>query len=257
MLEKPDRGTVCINGDDITATGRLNRIREKMGMVYQGFHLFSHLNVLDNITLAPRWVKKRKRSEAEQQAMEILTMVGLADKARNYPHQLSGGQQQRIAIARCLAMEPDIMLLDEPTSALDPVMTGEVLSIVRKLTKMGLTMLIVTHEMDLPGSCRTIFFCRRRRDYERDLGAYFDHRTGKNRTFISRLKNVLLRNTLQRLRYRIHERRSSISAETRCCVQNGSTAYNWFGKNYHGVFSSAIRAHNRNQPCVEYTEEMR
>lgn len=192
MLEKPDRGTVCINGVDITGNGvDLNRIREKMGMVYQGFHLFSHLNVLDNITLAPRWVKKRKRSEAEQQAMEILTMVGLADKARNYPHQLSGGQQQRIAIARCLAMEPDIMLLDEPTSALDPVMTSEVLSIVRKLTKMGLTMLIVTHEMDFAREVADrILFVDEGVIYEEGAPeAIFDRpQREKTRAFISRLK---------------------------------------------------------------------
>ncbi len=125
----------------------LNKIREKMGMVYQGFHLFSHLNVIDNITLAPIQVKKMTKTEAEKKAKELLALVGLSDKEKHFPNQLSGGQQQRIAIARCLAMEPEIMLFDEPTSALDPTMTCEVLSIIRKLTKMGLTMLIVTHEM--------------------------------------------------------------------------------------------------------------
>lgn len=148
MLEKPNSGSIFINGSDITQKGvDINMIREKMGMVYQGFHLFSHLNVLDNITLAPRLVKKQDKEAAEKNAMELLAMVGLVDKAQSYPHQLSGGQQQRIAIARCLAMQPEIMLFDEPTSALDPTMTREVLSIMRKLTKMGLTMLIVTHEM--------------------------------------------------------------------------------------------------------------
>jgi polar amino acid transport system ATP-binding protein len=148
MLEKPDRGCIYINGTDITRKKtNLNQIREKMGMVYQGFHLFSHLNVIDNITLAPRWIKKQDKIEAAQKAMELLAVVGLVDKTWSYPHQLSGGQQQRVAIARCLAMEPEIMLLDEPTSALDPTMTSEVLAIIRKLTKMGLTMLIVTHEM--------------------------------------------------------------------------------------------------------------
>ncbi|MEN6328179.1 MAG: amino acid ABC transporter ATP-binding protein [Syntrophomonas sp.] len=148
MLEKPDRGSIYINGTDITRKEtNLDHIREKMGMVYQGFHLFAHLNVIDNITLAPRWIKKQAKNEAALKAMELLAMVGLVDKAQSYPHQLSGGQQQRVAIARCLAMEPEIMLLDEPTSALDPTMTSEVLAIIRKLTKMGLTMLIVTHEM--------------------------------------------------------------------------------------------------------------
>jgi polar amino acid transport system ATP-binding protein len=192
MLEKPDSGSVFINGVDITGKGvDLNRIREKMGMVYQGFHLFSHLNVLDNITLAPRWIKKLKRSEAEDKAMEILSMVGLVDKARNYPHQLSGGQQQRIAIARCLAMEPDIMLLDEPTSALDPVMTGEVLAIIRKLTKTGLTMLIVTHEMDFAREVADrVFFIDEGVIYEEGPPeAIFDHpQREKTRAFISRLK---------------------------------------------------------------------
>ena len=149
MLEKPDNGSIFINGVDITQKGvDLNRIREKMGMVYQGFHLFSHLNVLENITLAPRLVRKLDFGMAEKRAMELLNMVGLEDKAQSYPHELSGGQQQRIAIARSLAMDPEIILFDEPTSALDPTMTCEVLSIIRKLTKMGLTMLIVTHEMN-------------------------------------------------------------------------------------------------------------
>jgi polar amino acid transport system ATP-binding protein len=148
MLERPDRGNIFIDGTDITQKGvDLNRVHEKMGMVYQGFHLFSHLNILNNITLAPRLVRKKSKEEAEMKAMELLSLVGLTDKANSFPHELSGGQQQRIAIARSLAMEPEIILFDEPTSALDPTMTCEVLSIIRKLTKMGLTILIVTHEM--------------------------------------------------------------------------------------------------------------
>jgi polar amino acid transport system ATP-binding protein len=192
MLEKPDSGSIFINGIDITRKDAdLNRIREKMGMVYQGFHLFSHLNVLDNITLAPRWVKKQKRNEAESRARELLSMVGLAGKALNYPHQLSGGQQQRIAIARCLAMEPDIMLLDEPTSALDPVMTGEVLAIIRKLAGMGLTMLIVTHEMDFAREVSDrVFYLDEGVIYEEGPPeAVFDHpQKEKTRAFMSRLK---------------------------------------------------------------------
>lgn len=148
LLEVPETGTISIKGTDITKKSvDINKVREKMGMVYQGFHLFSHLNVLDNITLAPRKVKKMPKVVAEQKAKELLALVGLSEKAYNFPHQLSGGQQQRIAIARCLAMEPEIMLFDEPTSALDPTMTREVLAIMRKLTKMGLTMIVVTHEM--------------------------------------------------------------------------------------------------------------
>lgn len=192
MLEKPDRGTICINGTDITKKEvDLNQIREKMGMVYQGFHLFSHLNVLDNITLAPRWVKKQDQALAEQKAMELLTMVGLTDKAKSYPHQLSGGQQQRIAIARCLAMEPEIMLFDEPTSALDPTMTCEVLAIIRKLTKMGLTMLIVTHEMNFAKDVADrIFYMDEGGVYEKGTPTdIFDNpQREKTKAFIKRIK---------------------------------------------------------------------
>jgi polar amino acid transport system ATP-binding protein len=148
MLEKPDCGHVFVNGRDITLKDvNINKVREKFGMVYQGFHLFSHLNVLENITLAPLKVKKMDKKEAQNRAMELLSMVGLSDKRSSFPHQLSGGQQQRVAIARSLAMDPDIILFDEPTSALDPSMTGEVLAIIRKLAKSGLTMMISTHEM--------------------------------------------------------------------------------------------------------------
>ena len=192
MLEKPDTGSVCIKGVDITKHGiDLNGIREKMGMVYQGFNLFSHLNVLDNITLAPRWVKKQNRIEAEQKAMELLSMISLVDKARSYPHELSGGQQQRVAIARCLAMEPDIMLFDEPTSALDPAMTSEVLAIIRKLTKMGLTMMIVTHEMTFARDVADrVFYIDEGCIYEEGTPEeIFDRpRKEKTRAFISRQK---------------------------------------------------------------------
>ena len=192
MLEKPDRGSVFIDGVDITRKGvDLNRVREKMGMVYQGFHLFSHLNVLDNITLATRLVRKQDREVAEKKAMELLNLVGLEDKARSYPHELSGGQQQRIAIARSLAMDPEIILFDEPTSALDPTMTCEVLSIIRKLTKMGLTMLIVTHEMNFAKEVADrIFYMDEGRIYEEGTPAeIFDHpQKEKTKAFIHRLK---------------------------------------------------------------------
>lgn len=192
MLEKPDKGNIYIKGTDITKKGiDLNKIREKMGMVYQGFHLFSHLNVIDNITLAPRLVKKQSRDAAQQKAMELLQMVGLTDKAHSYPGQLSGGQQQRIAIARCLAMEPEIMLFDEPTSALDPTMTGEVLAIIRKLTKMGLTMLIVTHEMSFAKDIADrVFYMDEGNIYEEGTPAeIFDNpRKEKTKAFIRKLK---------------------------------------------------------------------
>lgn len=149
LLEIPDEGTVFIGKDELTSRGAdLNRIRRKVGMVYQGFHLFSHMNVLDNITLAPIKLLGLSRAEAEKKAETLLAMVGLESKKYAMPEVLSGGQKQRIAIVRCLAMEPEVMLFDEPTSALDPTMVGEVLATLRLLAKQGMTMVIVTHEME-------------------------------------------------------------------------------------------------------------
>jgi polar amino acid transport system ATP-binding protein len=191
MLEIPDSGSISIRETDITKKSvDINKIREKMGMVYQGFHLFSHLNVLDNITLAPRKVRKQSKKEAEQKARELLALVGLSEKANSYPHQISGGQQQRIAIARCLAMEPEIMLFDEPTSALDPTMTREVLAIMRKLTKMGLTMIIVTHEMSFAKEVadRVVYMDEGGIYEEGTPGEIFDHpRKEKTKAFIHQL----------------------------------------------------------------------
>lgn len=147
-LETPTEGEILIEGESITDKNtNINHIREKMGMVFQQFNLFPHLSILENITLAPMKVKGLKQKEAEKRAHELLEKVGLADKAESYPAQLSGGQQQRIAIARALAMEPDIMLFDEPTSALDPEMVGEVLAVMKDLADAGMTMVVVTHEM--------------------------------------------------------------------------------------------------------------
>ncbi len=148
MLEIPTEGEILIEGESITAPKtNVNKIREKMGMVFQQFNLFPHLTVLDNITLAPIKVKKMSKTDAEELARGLLKKVGLSDKAAAYPAQLSGGQQQRIAIARALAMQPDIMLFDEPTSALDPEMVGEVLAVMKDLANAGMTMVVVTHEM--------------------------------------------------------------------------------------------------------------
>lgn len=149
FLETPDEGAVFIGEDELTSNQKdLNRIRRKVGMVFQGFHLFSHMNVLDNITLAPVKLLGLPREEAEKKAEELLKMVGLESKKYTMPDVLSGGQKQRIAIVRCLAMEPEVMLFDEPTSALDPTMVGEVLATLRLLAKQGMTMVIVTHEME-------------------------------------------------------------------------------------------------------------
>ena len=148
LLEEPTSGKIIFEGNDITDKKvDINKIREKMGMVFQQFNLFPHKTVLENLTIAPIKVKGLSKSEAEKKAMELLDRVGLTNKAKSYPSSLSGGQKQRIAIARALAMEPDVMLFDEPTSALDPEMVGEVLSVMKDLAKEGMTMVVVTHEM--------------------------------------------------------------------------------------------------------------
>lgn len=149
-LEKVSSGSITVAGEDITEKRtNLNKIRTRMGIVFQQFNLFPHMTVKQNIILAPIKVKKMKRNEAEFIAMELLERVGLLDKLDKYPDQLSGGQAQRVAIARCLAMQPDIMLFDEPTSALDPQMTIEVCDTLKDLANDDLTMVIVTHEMSL------------------------------------------------------------------------------------------------------------
>lgn len=148
LLEQPTSGEVILDGEKINAPDRdIDKIREKLGMVFQNFNLFPHMSVLDNITMAPIKVKGQARGEAEAEARRLLDVVGLLDKAEAYPSSLSGGQKQRVAIARALAMKPEIMLFDEPTSALDPEMVGEVLAVMKQLAEDGMTMVIVTHEM--------------------------------------------------------------------------------------------------------------
>jgi len=148
LLEEPSGGEIIIEGENILdKTVDINKLRQKMGMVFQQFNLFPQKTVIENITLAPIRLKKKTKEEAEKQAMELLKKVGLAEKATAYPTNLSGGQQQRVAIARALAMEPHVMLFDEPTSALDPEMVGEVLRVMKQLAQEGMTMVIVTHEM--------------------------------------------------------------------------------------------------------------
>ena len=200
LLEIPDKGQIFIDGEEITArgpTGKLrlganvDRLRRKMGMVYQKFHLFSHMDVMDNLCLAPVRLLGMARAAAEERAMGWLSKVGLTSKAHTMPAVLSGGQQQRIAICRSLMMEPKVLLFDEPTSALDPTMVGEVLAMIRMLTKQGMTMLIVTHEMNFAREVagRVLFFA--------DGGIYeegapeqiFDHpKRKKTVAFIHRLK---------------------------------------------------------------------
>ena len=148
LLEEIDAGRIVVEGDEITAKGvDVNRIRRRIGIVFQAFNLFPHMSVLDNVTLAPRKVLGLARSEAEARATELLGRIGLGDKVRQFPDRLSGGQQQRVAIVRALAMQPDLLLLDEITSALDPELVAEVLNLIRELAGNGMTMLIATHEM--------------------------------------------------------------------------------------------------------------
>ncbi len=147
-LEEIQKGRIVVDGIELNRDVRnIDAVRKEVGMVFQSFNLFPHMTVLENITLAPRIVRKWPREKAEQIAMELLERVDIADQAEKYPAQLSGGQQQRVAIARALAMQPKIMLFDEPTSALDPEMVGEVLDAMKELARSGMTMLVVTHEM--------------------------------------------------------------------------------------------------------------
>ena len=148
LLEPVNSGRIFFEGEEITRKGaKLDQIRQRIGIVFQQFNLFPHLRVIDNLTLGARRVKKIPRRVAEERALELLARVGLPEKAREYPHQLSGGQQQRVAIARALVMEPHVMLFDEVTSALDPELVGEVLVVMRDLAQSGMTMVVVTHEM--------------------------------------------------------------------------------------------------------------
>jgi len=147
-LEEPSSGSIRVEGIDIMAPGvDINAVRRRIGMVFQSFNLYPHLNALGNVTLALKKVLKKDRDEAEALGVKALTRVGLAEKARAYPNELSGGQQQRVAIARALALEPSIMLFDEPTSALDPELVGSVLAVMREMRESGMTMVVVSHEM--------------------------------------------------------------------------------------------------------------
>lgn len=148
LLELPNEGSIVVEGETITdKNADVNKIRQKMGMVFQQFNLFSNMNIMRNMCVAPMTVRKNPKEKAQERARELLERVGLEEKADSFPQQLSGGQKQRVAIARALAMEPDIMLFDEPTSALDPEMVGEVLAVMKELAASGMTMVVVTHEM--------------------------------------------------------------------------------------------------------------
>ena len=197
MLTEPTSGSIIVDGQDITQRGcNLNEVRKKMGMVFQSFNLFGHLTVIENIMKPQMTLLGRTRQEAYDKAMYLLDSVGLSSKVFAYPDELSGGQQQRIAIARTLAMDPDIILFDEPTSALDPSMIGEVQSVIKVLAKSGRTMMIVTHEMDFARKISNrIFFMYDGTIYEegspKDI---FEHpKREKTRRFIQRLSTLSYR----------------------------------------------------------------
>lgn len=193
LLETPSSGVIEINGvDTLSPKTDINKVRLKMGMVFQNFNLFDHLSIIDNLTIGPTKLLGLSREDAENRGRELLQMVGLAAKENSFPNELSGGQKQRVAIARCLSMNPDIILFDEPTSALDPTMVSEVLGVIRRLAKDGMTMAIVTHEMNFARDVSTrIFFMNEGTIYEEGTpDEIFNHpKREKTRTFIHRIRN--------------------------------------------------------------------
>jgi polar amino acid transport system ATP-binding protein len=192
LLDRPTSGSITIDGVDILhRKTNACEIRQKMNMVFQSFNLFAHLTVLDNITIAPMKLRGMNREAAEVKGLDLLRMVGLGEKAHSYPDQLSGGQKQRVAIARCLAMDPEIILFDEPTSALDPTMVSEVLAVIRRLARKGITMAIVTHEMDFARDVSSrVFYMDEGTIYEAGTPAQIFESPTRERTraFIQRIR---------------------------------------------------------------------
>jgi polar amino acid transport system ATP-binding protein len=193
LLEHPTGGSIHIDGIDVLdKKADVAKIRQRMNMVFQSFNLFSHLSVLDNLTLGPIKLRGLAKPEADQKALELLRLVGLAEKAHNYPDELSGGQKQRVAIARCLAMDPEIILFDEPTSALDPTMVSEVLSVIRRLARDGMTMALVTHEMEFARDVSTrVFYMDEGLIYEEGTPEqiFENPQKAKTRAFIHRIRS--------------------------------------------------------------------
>jgi polar amino acid transport system ATP-binding protein len=192
LLEQPTQGAIWFAGVNLLdPRTEVTRYRQKMNMVFQSFNLFAHLSVMDNLTLAPIRLRGQSRSAAEQRAIDLLRTVGLVEKAGRFPHELSGGQQQRIAIARCLAMDPEVILFDEPTSALDPIAVGEVLPVIRRLAREGMTMVVVTHEMDFARDvAHRAWFMEEGGLYEQGTPAeiFGNPQREKTRAFIQRIR---------------------------------------------------------------------
>lgn len=197
LLEQPSAGRIIIDGEEITgANADAPRIRQRMNMVFQSFNLFNHLTVLENLTIGPIQLLGKSETEARARALELLHTVGLAERANHLPAELSGGQKQRVAIARCVAMDPDVILLDEPTSALDPTMVSEVLAVIRNLAQQGLTMLMVTHEMEFARDASTrIFFMHEGTIHEQGPpDQIFDRpQSALTRAFIQRVRSHVIR----------------------------------------------------------------
>jgi polar amino acid transport system ATP-binding protein len=197
MLDPPSSGRVVFEGKDLTdKKTNINEVRKKMGMVFQSFNLFAHMSVLENLTVGQTKLLGISKAEAEERARELLASVGLAAKAESYPDELSGGQKQRVAIARCLSMKPDIMLFDEPTSALDPTMVGEVTAVIKRLAESGMTMMIVTHEMEFAKNVSTrIIYMDEGGIYEEGTPdeIFSNPKKEKTRVFINRIKNFSYR----------------------------------------------------------------
>ncbi len=194
LLETPTGGSIEIDGIPLLAKGtNVPKVRQKMGMVFQSFNLYHHLTVLENLTIGPIRLQGRKKSEVQKRGMELLRLVGLAEKTHSFPDELSGGQKQRVAIARCMAMEPEILLFDEPTSALDPTMVSEVLAVIRRLAREGMTMVIVTHEMEFARNIsRRVFYMDEGLIYEEGTPAqiFENPQKEKTRAFIHRIRSL-------------------------------------------------------------------
>jgi polar amino acid transport system ATP-binding protein len=193
LLERPTSGSIFIDGEDVLQRrADVSKVRQKMNMVFQSFNLFAHLSVIDNLTIAPMKLRGASREAARRAAADLLRMVGLGEKLDAFPDELSGGQKQRVAIARCLAMEPEIVLFDEPTSALDPTMVSEVLAVIRRLARDGMTMAIVTHEMDFARDVSTrVFYMDEGAIYESGPPSQIFESPARERTraFIQRIRS--------------------------------------------------------------------